>query len=212
MPSARSASSPCPAGTRSGGGVWWETLHLHKTSEPLAAEIYVGFALYRLTGHATYLSTAQKFLSWANRRSWNSTEHLYGRSDTDGTVLDYVEGLMIGADLELCQLRDVKGTCTKAEALAQASTKAFPRYASWTPAADVIYMRFLLDLYRADGNARWYRLVAGNGQHAERLARSPDGLYFKRWDGTTFPGRLLQPDAATLGLFALLGGVAPPPA
>ncbi len=195
---------------RDGGGVWWETLHLHKTSEPLAAEIYVGFALYRLTGKATYLATAQKFLSWADRHSWNSSEHLYSRSDTDGTVLDYVEGLMIGADLEACQLRDVKGPCVKAEALATASVQAFPRYADWTPAADVIYMRFLLDLYRADGNARWYRLVAANAQHAERLARSSDGLYFKRWDGTTFPGRLLQPDAATLGLFALLGEVAPP--
>ena len=31
------------------GGTWWETLHRHKTSEPLAAEIYTGLGLYQIT-------------------------------------------------------------------------------------------------------------------------------------------------------------------
>ena len=190
-----------------GGGTWWETRHLHITSEPLAAEIYVGLALYRITGDATYLDTAQKFLDWADAHSWNAGRQLYGRNSTDGTVLDYVEGLMIGAQLELCSIRHVPGPCTKAEQLARASVKAFGYYVSWTPAADLIYMRFLLDLYRADGNQRWYRLVYDNAVRVRRLARSPDGLYFKRWNGERFPARLLQPDAATLGLFALVGGV-----
>ncbi len=82
MPSAPSGSSPSRAGTRTGGGVWWETLHRHKTSEPLAAEIYAGFDLYRLTGDAFYLATANKFLSWAEPDLVERDAHLYGRNDT----------------------------------------------------------------------------------------------------------------------------------
>ena len=87
------------------GGTWWETLHEHKTSEPLAAEIYAGFALYRATGDRSYLRTAETFLTWADRHSWNSAKQLYQRNATDPTVLDYVEGMMIGAQLELCEIR-----------------------------------------------------------------------------------------------------------
>ena len=193
-----------------GGGVWWETLHLHKTSEPLAAEIYTGLALYQYTHEQPYLATAESYLAWADRHSWNSSLRLYSRSPTDDTVLDYVEGLMIGAQLELCQIKHVQGLCTGAEQLAHASMAAFPFYADWTPAADLIYLRFMLELYRADGNPRWYRLVDDNARRARRLGRSVDGLYFKRWDGSRFPGRLLQPDAATIALFAWLGGTTPP--
>jgi hypothetical protein len=192
------------------GGTWWETLHEHKTSEPLAAEIYAGLSLYRITGAPSYLHTAQTFLAWADRHSWNATKQLYSRNATDPTVLDYVEGMMIGAQLELCEIRHTHGPCTKAEQLARASAAAFPHDADWTPAADVVYLRFLLDLYREDGNPRWYQAVYDNAVRASRLARSEDGLYFKRWDGAKFPARLLQPDAATLGLFALVGGTRAP--
>ena len=63
-----------------GGGVWWETLHLHKTSEPLAAEIYTGFVLYRYTHRASYLKTAQKFLP--GRTATRGTRR---RASTSGT-------------------------------------------------------------------------------------------------------------------------------
>jgi hypothetical protein len=52
--------------------------------------------------------------------------------------------------------------------------------------------------------------VAANARRALKLARSTDHLYFKRWDGRRFPAKLLQPDAATLSLFAWLAGVPPP--
>jgi Glycosyl hydrolase family 76 len=193
-----------------GGGVWWETLHLHETSEPLAAEIYTGFGLYLATHEATYLLTAEKFLAWANAHSWNAKAMLYARNETDPTVLDYVEGPMIGAELELCQIRGVRGTCVKAEQLGEACLAAFPQDADWTPAADAVYLRFVLELYQADGNPRWYDLVAGNAERALRLARTDPGFYFRRWDGRPFPEHLLQPDAATLSLFAWLAGVEPP--
>ncbi len=192
-----------------GGGTWWETLHRHKTSEPLAAEVYAGYRLYELTHGAFYLATANKLLHYADTASWNSAKHLVGRSATDGTVLDYVEGLMIGGELERCAILQQR-SCAPAEELARASLKAFPYYAHWTPAADLIYLRFLLALYREDGNASWYRLVAANVHSIFRKARSPDGLFFKGWDGRIFPTRLLQPDAATLALFAWYGAAPPP--
>jgi hypothetical protein len=189
------------------GGTWWETLHKHKTSEPLAAEIYTGLGLYLITNDRSYLETALKWLSWANLHSWNAEAKLYDRSPTDTTVLDYVEGMMIGAQLELCEIRGVTGPCTAAEKLAKASLAAFPPEANWTPAADAVYLRFLLALYEQDGNRTWYDVVYSNARRALALARSSDHLFFKRWDGTPFPARELQPDAATLSLFAWLGGV-----
>ncbi len=94
---------------------------------------------------------------------------------------------MIGAQLERCEIRHVQGTCAAAEQLADASVKAFPHLADWTPAADMIYLRFMLDLYERDGNATWYDLVRDNAEHALRKARSSDGLFFRGWDGRPLP-------------------------
>lgn len=192
------------------GGVWWETLHLHKTSEPLAAEIYTGLRLYRLTGGRLYLHTALQFLRWANAHDWNAGRSLYARSATDGTVLDDVEGMMIGARLELCLLRHVHGPCRAAERLASASTWAFPRRYHRAPAPDAIYLRFLLDLYRDDENPQWYA-VAEEDAHAALLhARAGHGLYLNDWAGRLVPDDLLRTHAATLSLLAWLATVPPP--
>jgi uncharacterized protein YyaL (SSP411 family) len=194
-----------------GGGVWWDTLHLHRTSEPLAAEIYVGFALYDITGDATYRNVAQRFLHWANTNLWNATTHLYGRDRADPTAMDYVQGMMIGALLEQCRLPGRRAhACPRAEQVANASYRAFPHQANWTPVADALYLRFMLDLYRADDDPRWYRLAAQNAARALVNARAPDGLFIRRWDGRWFPGALLQTHAATVSLFAWLGGTPPP--
>jgi hypothetical protein len=185
-----------------GGGFWWESLHRHITSEPLAAEIDTGLRLYRITHEQSYLTGPEQWLAWADTSSWNAQEKLYARSSTDGTTMDYVEGPMIGAQLELCAIRHVQGPCTKAEQLAKASLADFGTDLNWTPAADALYLRFVLQLYAADHNPKWYGLVQQNATDALRNARSYDGLYFKHWEGGPFPTRLLQPDAATLSLFA----------
>jgi hypothetical protein len=200
------AASGWDAETR---GVWWETLHLHKTSEPLAAEIYVGLRLYRLTGERSYLHTAQLFLDWANAETWNARRALYGRSDTDGTVLDDVEGMMIGARLEICLLHKQRH-CDRAERLARAAAVAFPGRYHRAPSPDAIYLRFLLDLYRFDRNPQWYAVVRATAERA--LARAPAGygLYLRNWNGRLVPGGLLQTHAATLSLFAWLATVAAP--
>jgi len=192
------------------GGVWWETLHYHKTSEPLAAEIYAGVVLYEITRQSQYLTTAQQYLAWADAHSWNTSAQLYSRSDTDPTVLDYVEGMMIGAHLELCRATGDRQDCAKAEQLAAASMRAFPRLADWTPAADVVYLRFLVDLYRVDHNPRWYDVVRDNAQAALAHGRGRNGLFVKHWDGRGFPDGLLQVQGATSSLFAWLAYAATP--
>jgi hypothetical protein len=184
-----------------GGGFWWETLHRHLTSEPLATEIYTGLRLYLLTGERSYLTSSEKWLAWADSSSWNASEQLYQRNPTDPATMDYVEGPMIGAELELCAIRHVH-PCARAEQLATASVRRFGADLDWTPVADTLYLRYLLQLYRADHNTEWLDLARKNALDAVSHARSPDGLYFKRWGGELFPTRLLQPDAATLGLFA----------
>jgi Glycosyl hydrolase family 76 len=189
------------------GGVWWETLHLHKTSEPLAAAIYAGFRLYRATGDSSYLRTARRMLAWADANTL--TRGLYGRSDTDPTVLSNVEGMMIGADLQLCAIAETSG-CGRAERLARASVRAFGINLRWTPAADVIYLRFLLDLYRRDHDPQWYALVLANAQRALSRAGTANGLFLRTWRGTLLPGELLQTHAATTSLFAWLATVRPP--
>ena len=48
------------------------------------------------------------------------------RNSDRPTVLDYVEGMMIGAQLELCQITGVQGPCTQARQLAAASVAGVP--------------------------------------------------------------------------------------
>jgi hypothetical protein len=202
----------------SGGGVWWETHHLEKTAEPLAAEIYVGLALYQITGQSTYLQTAQQFLDWANANSWNQQLQLYCRSATDTTVLDYVEGMMIGADLELYDITAEQSYLDQAKQLAQTSLDHFGLFATrtpWpdrTPAVSVIYLRFILDLYVATGEPVWYQVVYDNAERALANDRGAHGLYLRRWSGGRFPAGLLQPHAATVSLFAWLATAAMAPA
>ena len=193
------------------GGTWWDTAHGHKTSEPLAAAAYAGAVLYAETRNRYYLRTVQRLLAWADERSWNRTRGLYGRSDTDGTVMDYVEGMMIGAHLQLCDTLRQASHCRKAQALAAAAARAFPAAASWSPTADAIYLRFLLDLYRHDGNRRWYDLAAANARRALANARDARGLYLRGWDGKRVAGGFLRMHAGTSSLFAWLATVDPPP-
>jgi Glycosyl hydrolase family 76 len=192
------------------GGIWWDTHHGHKTAEPLAAAAYVGAVLYRATRQASYLTQVRKLVTWADRRSWNARLRLYGRSDTDGTVMDYVQGMMIGARLELCAATGARTECAKAEQLARASLEAFPAEANWSPTADTIYLRFLLDLYRRDHDARWYAVAKRNAERARVNAASGGGLYLRLWDGKDVPEKYLREHAGTISLFAWLATVPPP--
>src|SRR6266516_185243 len=190
---------------RRSGGVWWDTDHHHKTSEPLAAGALIAAILYRHEHKSYYLKTAKRYLAWANAKTWNRKVGLYGRNATDGTVMDYVEGMFLAAHSELCAATGVRSYCTQARALANASLNQFPIDASWAPETDVVYLRWLIDLYERDKNPRWYALVYRNARLAVANARDEQGFWSKRWDGDwTKPG-MLRTQAGTL---ALLGWIA----
>lgn len=191
------------------GGVWWDTRHTHKTAEPLAAAAYIAAALYRRTGERAHLRDALRLVAWADRHSWNRERRLYQRSDTSDVVMDYVQGMMIGAHLELCAGTGRHGYCTKARQLAEAALVAFPSPLNWGPQYDCIYLRFLLDLYRQDRDPRWYLLVHEHAKRALENAADVRGLFVLPWDGGDIRQHDAEPDmlaihAATVSIFAWL--------
>lgn len=196
---------------RAGGGVWWNIAHSHKTSEPLSAGALIAATLYRYQKKRYYLEIAKRYIAWADAKTRNPRQSmLYGRSDTDGTVMDYVEGMMIGAHTELCVATKQQSWCRKAQALAEGSLKEFPLDADWAPETDVVYLRWLLDLYERDGDPRWYAVVHRNAKRALANARDDQGLWSLRWDGGwTLPGTLYT-QSATLQLFGWVAAAEPP--
>ena len=125
--------------------------------------------------------------------------------------MNYVQGMMIEAHLELCRATGKRSHCRRAADIARASRVAFPAEADWSPPNDVIYLRFLLDLYRHNGDRRWYDLAYRNAQRAWRNAVGRHGLFLRTWDGRNVPGGLLRMHAATVSLFAWLAAAEPPP-
>ena len=193
------------------GGMWWDADQHKKTSEGLAAGTLIAANLYRITHEKSYLALAKKYLAWANAKTVNKRQGgLYGRSDIDPTVMNYVEGMFVAAHAELCAATKVRSYCTKAKALANASLQQFPILADWAPETDVVYLRWLLDLYARDGNPRWYAVVYANAKQAVAHARDSSGLWSMRWDGGwTKPG-LLRTQAGTLALLAWIATAKPP--
>jgi uncharacterized protein YyaL (SSP411 family) len=192
------------------GGTWWDTRHDHKTIEPLAAALVIASRLYEAQHRPADLRQALKLLSWANAHSFNKRVGLYQRSATDDTVMDYVQGLMITANWELCQTLDRPAMCKKARSLANAALVAFPRDLDWSPAYDVVYLRWMLDYGRESGDGRWYKLAAHNAERA-LAARNESGYYLNNWDGKPLADGLME-EAANLELFAWLAATPAPAA
>jgi uncharacterized protein YyaL (SSP411 family) len=193
-----------------GGGIWWDTAHERKTSEPLAAEILVGAELYRLTHRRTYRDESLKLLAWANRHSWNGARGLYQRNERDATVMNYVEGMMIAAHATLCRALHRHVYCARAEQLAAASARAFPPGYHWTPETDAVYYRWLLALYAVDRKPRWYRAADRWARKALAKARDENGLFTRRWDGRPASGERLLTPGGTLMLLASVGAAPAP--
>jgi uncharacterized protein YyaL (SSP411 family) len=194
------------------GGTWWDTAKEYKTSEPLAAATLIAATLYRIQHKKYYLQLATKYLTWADAKTRNpQAGDLYGRSATDGTVMDYVEGMMIDAHVQLCVATKQQSYCQQAETLAEASLQFFPQLHPWTPEPDTIYLKGMLDLYEVDKNPTWYALAYENAEAAKDDARDDTGWWSKDWWGDwADPGVLFTP-AATLELFAWMAA-APLPA
>ena len=193
-----------------GGGIWWDTEHEKKTSEPLAAEALLAAELYGATHQRAYLKEALRLLGWANKHSWNRARRLYQRNETDGTVMNYVEGMMIGAHATLCRVLHKKSFCAKGEKLAAASARAFPLGYHWATETDAIYYRWLLTLYEVNHNPRWYRLAQRWANRALANSRDSRGLYTKRWDGSYADARRLLTPGGTLMLLAAVAAAPHP--
>jgi uncharacterized protein YyaL (SSP411 family) len=197
---------------RVNGGTWWDTAMEYKTSEPLAAATLIAATLYRIQHKQYFLQLATRYLSWADAKTLNAKAgNLYGRSATDGTVMDYVEGMMIDAHVQLCVATKQHSYCDQAESLAQASAAQFAALHPWTPEPDTIYLRGMLDLYAVDGNPTWYTLAYANAEAARENARDATGWWSKDWWGDWADQGVLFTPAATLELFAWMAA-SPPPA
>ena len=166
------------------------------------AAAYVAGVLYEATHERSYLDQALRLVRWADSHLHNGVSGLYGRNTSDGTTMDYVQGMMIGAELELCHATLDQRYCREAERVGAASLATFPSQLDWSATADGLYLRFLLDLYHEDGNPRWYRAAIANANHARVRAASGDGLYLRGWNGETIPGGRLRTHAGTVALFA----------
>jgi glycosyl hydrolase family 76 len=196
---------------RNAGGVWWDTNQQKKTAEPLAAEALVGALLYETTHDTSYLRVAKKYIAWADRHSWNRERRLYQRNEDSDTVMNYVQGMMIGAHAVLCRALHDRSYCRRAEQLARASMIAFPRHYHWATETDAIYLRWILELWAVDRDPRWYALADYRAQQALANARDSRGLFTKRWDGAyASPDRLLT-HAGTLMLLASVAAAPTPP-
>ena len=195
-----------------GGGVWWDTEHQYKTAEPLAAAAVLGAEIYERTHIRWYLRETKKLIAWADAHAWNEARGLYARSDVSDTVMNYVEGMMIGAHVTLCRATRARSLCRRAVELAEAASVAFPADYHWAPETDVIYLRWILELYASVHDSRWYGVVDAKAQQALANARDESGLFTRRWDGAyASPGRLLTA-AATVSLFGWVAAAPPPPA
>jgi Glycosyl hydrolase family 76 len=193
-----------------GGGTWWETAHSYKTIEPLAAAVLIGTELYKVRHKHWYLQWVDKLRAWADAHSFNAARGLYQRSPTDDTVMDYVQGLMIVADQELCTATRRPQLCAKAKQLADASAAAFPPGWWWAPQYDVVYLRWMLEYYRLTGDARWYSLALMDAQLALANGRDPgNGLFTHGWDGRWIADGL-EEHAGNVALLAWAAAVQPP--
>src|SRR5579862_635809 len=194
------------------GGMWWDTGQNYKTSEPLAAATLIASTLYRIQHKKYYLQLATKYLTWADANTrYPKENNLYGRSATDGTVMDYVEGMMIDAHIQLCLGTKQQSYCNQAETIAEESVQQFPELHPWTPEPNTIYYKAFLDLYAVDGNPTWYALAYANAEAAKDDARDDTGWWSKDlWGDWADPGVLFTP-AATLEMFAWMSAATPPP-
>ena len=185
-----------------GGGTWWDTFHHHKTIEPLAAAVIIGTRLYTLDNDKWALGWAQKLLNWANAHSFDKKSGLYQRSSTDDTVMDYVQGLMMTANWELCKALHKPAMCTRAQQVASASLTAFGQDLNWAPMYDVVYLQWMLEYYRESGDARFYNLASHNGARA-LASVNESGYYLNNWEGKPLADGLGE-EASNLELFAWL--------
>jgi hypothetical protein len=96
------------------GGIWWNTHHLYKAGEALAASALLATLLYQQTGSSFALAQARRYLDWANTTGFSAADGLYAGSNLNPTPIDYIEGPLIYAQALLCRLSSTPADCRRA--------------------------------------------------------------------------------------------------
>ena len=198
-----------------GGGVWWDTGHVSRSSESIASGTALAALLYQTTGKKSYLQTAQKYISWADSHIWDAASGLYMRDPNSPILMGYVQSPFMLAFVSLCQTTKNDTLCDKAEELGDAALTQFTGTLHHGPQYDAVYLHWMLDVYGQDHNPRWYNLAVANAQRALTNAQNKQGLFLKAWDGSRAPDAptdSLKIDAATVSVFAWLAAATPPSA
>lgn len=196
-----------------GGGVWWDTGHVSRSSESIASGTALAALLYQTTGKKSYLQTARKYISWADAHIWNAQDGLYMRDPDSPILMGYVQSPMMVGFMSLCQTTKNDKLCDRAEQLGDAALTQFTSTLHHGPQYDAVYLHWMLDVYAQDHNPRWYSLAVANAQRALANAQSKQGLFLKAWDGSRAPDAptdSLKIDAATVSVFAWLAAAPPP--
>lgn len=195
------------------GGIYWDTRHRFKSGESIAEATLLSAYLYDETGAPGDLALVHKYVTWADAH-FRGPEGFYDKRVGDHTPMPYVEGPMATAFAVVCHSTRDDAWCSKAEDLANRTAGRFP-VLTMGPQYDAMYVRALLELYRFDGNRRWYDIAAAATNRAMANSRAPDGLYTRTWDGSsitaigTNPGKL-QTHAATASVIAWMAAARPP--
>jgi hypothetical protein len=196
-----------------GGGVWWDTGHVSRSSESIASGTALAALLYQTTGKKPYLQTAQKYIAWADSHIWDARNGLYMRDPNSPILMGYVQSPFMLAFVSLCQTTKNDGLCDKAEQLGDAALTQFTGTLHHGPQYDAVYLHWMLDVYAQDHNQRWYSLAVANAQRALANAQNKQGLFLKAWDGSRAPDAptdSLKIDAATVSVFAWLAAATQP--
>jgi hypothetical protein len=183
-------------------GTLWREGSNRITSEPLAAAAYIAASLYALDRRSVDAALARSLIVWARAHSFSRSRGVFVRSATDATALDYVQGMMIGAELELCGAGE-RAACRQAVAFGDASLHEFPQPLAWSPAPDGIYLRFLLDLYSRTHLARFLAPASATAGRALAHREGPE-LYTGSWTGRRSGAPPLENQGATAALLAQL--------
>ena len=198
---------------RKAGGIYWDSHRTFKSSESLVGANLLAAYLYQATGTPRYLALVKKYTSWADSRL-RLGDGLYSSRPGNKIEMPYVEGPMATAFVVTCQKTGDQSWCTKGEAVANRMVQRFQKL-TMGPQYDAMYVRALLELYRLDGNRRWYDIAAAATNQAMANARGTHGLYLRTWEGKPIqsigtPPNKLQTHAATASVIAWMAAAKPP--
>ena len=204
--------SSTPAGTRSPGGICWNTCHTFKASESLAGATLTAAGLYEVTHRPRYLALARKYIAWADR-TIRAPDGLYGARSSPRRPMPYVEGPMAEAFLRLCHATGRQAYCRKGEHLLRVTAARFPTL-TMGPQYDAIYLR---SAARGLPDGPRPALVpdrAAVGRRGDGPRRAATACYLRTWDGRPIgaigtPADKLQTHAATTSVLAWLAAAKP---